>query len=64
LTITKDANNVILSWPASATGFTLYATPSLTSPDWQPAGTPTQVGDNLVVTNAVGTGNKFYQLRK
>lgn len=56
---------ITVSWPASAAGYALYSTPSLTEPVWtQVAGTPQQVGDNLVVTEAVGTGNRFYQLRK
>jgi hypothetical protein len=59
LTITRSGSNVTISWPASATGFILQKTTSLSSPDWQPVDT---AGQNMVTENA-GAGNAFYRLR-
>lgn len=56
---------ISVSWPASATGYALYSTPSLTNPIWTLVqGTPQQVGEKLVLTEAVGAGTRFYRLRK
>ncbi len=64
LTVARDGASVVIRWPASATGFTLQATPDLGTPNWQPAGgTPVPDGQNLKVT-VTPTGTQFYRLKK
>ncbi|PYJ96541.1 MAG: hypothetical protein DME23_20220 [Verrucomicrobia bacterium] len=60
LTATRSGSELILSWPTSATGFTLESTGALPASSW------TTVGGvvNNSVTNTIGPGNKFYRLRK
>ncbi|MHB8520676.1 MAG: hypothetical protein ACYDH9_07945 [Limisphaerales bacterium] len=60
LSAALSAKNLTLSWPASATGFTLESAVSLTNPSWAPVG---GVANNSVVVQ-VGAGNQFYRLRK
>ena len=36
LTIGRQADKVLVSWPADAAGFVLEWTPNLSSPNWQP----------------------------
>lgn len=66
LTIERSGNDIIIRWPASATGFVLKSSPSLTTPVWTgPAGgTPQPDGDFLKVTITAPTGNSFYRLEK
>ena len=61
-----NGNEIILSWPTDAVGFTLQSTPSLTPPmTWMDfLETPAVVGSQFVVTNMMGGGAKFYRLRK
>lgn len=64
LTITRNGANVSIRWPASAVGFTLRSTPSLSAPSWMAVGgTPTQVGDQLEIIEAI-SGTKFYRLEQ
>lgn len=54
-----------ISWPTSASGFTLESTETLVAPMWSPVSqTPTVVGDNFVVSIPIGPGNQFYRLRQ
>ena len=68
LTIARSGNDVLLSWPASAPGnFALETTnvldsTALGSASWPSAGTPSLVGSEYVVTNALSAGNTFYRL--
>jgi len=66
LTIARSSNDIVIRWPASATGYVLKSSPSLTSPVWTgPAGgTPQPDGDFLKVTITAPTGNSFYRLEK
>jgi hypothetical protein len=66
LTIARSGNDIVIRWPASATGYVLKSSPSLTSPVWTgPAGgTPQPDGDSLKVTITAPTGNSFYRLEK
>lgn len=64
LAIAVTPPNVALSWPATATGYTLESTPSLSAPAWSAAGTPVQIGDRFYVTNALSGSARFYRLRK
>jgi hypothetical protein len=61
LTIALNGNNLTLSWPVAATGFTLEGTDSLTTPI---AWTPVQNVSNNSVTFTIGAGNHFYRLRQ
>ncbi len=65
LHITTDSVNVILSWSAETPGYTLMAGNSLqTRNTWTSLGTGTLVGNQYFVTNALASGNLFYQLKK
>jgi hypothetical protein len=55
--------NVVLSWSATESGYTVLGSPSLSPPVWTPlSGTPAVLGPNFVLTNAATT-NKFFRLR-
>jgi hypothetical protein len=60
--------NVVISWPDSATGFTLEGATNLVSPpviSWSPVtNTTSVVGGNFAVTNAATNGVRFFRLRK
>jgi hypothetical protein len=58
-----ENTNVVLSWAASFTGFTLEASTNLASNVWSvvsPA--PSVSGTNNVVTNAISGAARFYRL--
>jgi hypothetical protein len=58
LTIVRSASVALISWPTTATGFTLYSTPSLSAPVWTAVGTA-----NPAVVSILGGAN-YYQLKK
>ena len=66
LTITHTATNtVILSWPSSATGFTLQTNISLTAGTWgNSATTPSDDGSNKFIIVNPPVGNRFFRLIK
>ncbi len=55
-----SGNQIILSWPNGATGFTLESTASLSAPSWTPVG---GVVSNSVTVN-ISPGNQFFRLSK
>ena len=58
-------NQIVISWPATITGFTLESAESLTANQWiAVTNTATLVGMRNVLTNSVSGGAKFYRLRK
>jgi hypothetical protein len=60
-----EGNTIAVSWPGSVTGYALFSAPTLTGATWtQVAGTPQQVGDRWVQTDAIGTGTRFYRLQQ
>jgi uncharacterized repeat protein (TIGR03803 family) len=64
LTINLSGTNVILTWPANATGFSLQSTPNLASPAvWTSVSPPPAVvnGQNTV-TNPISGIQQFYRL--
>lgn len=62
LGVRVSGNKVEISWPASATDWTLQETPSLSEPAWSAVSiAPTVVGDRLVVEVPV-EGTRFYRL--
>jgi uncharacterized repeat protein (TIGR03803 family) len=66
LSILRSGNEVILTWPASATGFTLQSTTNLALPDlWSavPA-SPVIVSGEYTVTNALTSHVTFYRLAR
>ena len=65
LSINRTGTNVVLSWPAAATGFTLTATPQLgTNATWTSVtNPPSLLGTNQVVTNAAVGTSRFYRLQ-
>lgn len=56
LSINLSGNNLILTWPTNATGYTLQSTTNLFSPVW------TTVTGQFTVTNSVSSGRVFYRL--
>jgi hypothetical protein len=58
ITITRSGSNLTLSWPSSATGYTLQSKNALTDASW------TTVGTSNPTTISGGTGAKFYRLLK
>jgi len=65
LTITPSGNNVILTWPANAGGFTLQSTTNLVSPViWNANSTvPAVIGGQNVVTNLLTGPQMFFRLQ-
>jgi hypothetical protein len=63
LSIIKSGGNVIVSWPASATGYTLESTASLSALSWSTV-TNSQVpaGDQITVTLPVSGAPKYLRL--
>ena len=66
LSVARNGNNVEISWPSSATaeGYNLESTTSLSEPDWQPVGPSTPSGDRDVVVITNPSGNEFFRLKK
>ncbi len=58
-------NTVVVSWPAASTGWQLHATTDLSGTTWTEIPPPYQtVSTNLVFTETVPAGSKFYRLHK
>ncbi|HOW68752.1 MAG TPA: hypothetical protein P5186_05665 [Candidatus Paceibacterota bacterium] len=64
--ITRAGSTIMISWPVSATGFTLESTGSLApAPNWQPELTePEVVGSENRVRLEIEGNTKFFRLRK
>lgn len=64
LNIQRAGADVILSWPAYATGFNLESTLSLRAPSWNPVSPdPVAVNGRNFVTNQITGAEQFYRLR-
>ncbi|HEY5911908.1 MAG TPA: LamG-like jellyroll fold domain-containing protein [Verrucomicrobiae bacterium] len=65
LSVQRGAGNtVLLTWPASATGFILQQTSDLTSGNWsQTPGTPILVGGQYQLSVTTSGGPLFYRLK-
>jgi hypothetical protein len=61
-----NGNELILSWPTNAPGFTLQSTPDLTPPvTWlDSTNVPAVIGAYFTLTNTPSGGALFYRLRK
>ncbi|MEI6194509.1 MAG: Ig-like domain-containing protein [Verrucomicrobiota bacterium] len=66
LTITKSGGNVLIDWPATATGFTLYSSGNLTTPigSWSSLGTGSVVGANNEVSVSASASATYFRLVK
>ncbi len=65
LGVQLSGKDVVISWPASATGYKLFATPALGSASWTEVTTATTpAGDQLTVKITAPTGQQFYRLQK
>lgn len=66
LTVERSGNNIILAWPAAATGYKLFGSPTLgTGAAWTEVPiAPTPSGDRLSVTLAPTGSQQFYRLQK
>ena len=61
-----NGNELILTWPTNAAGFTLQTTPDLRSPThWiDSTSVPAVSGAQFTVTNPLSASAQFYRLRK
>lgn len=65
LRIRSVADGLRLSWPATGTNFSLETTIQLPGANWTDGlPPPTLVDDQLVVTNQLDGGSRFYRLRR
>jgi len=64
LTFSQTDAGLALSWPASASGFSLESSDSLTSPNWSGVGlTPITNATDITVTIPLSNSPAFYRLR-
>jgi hypothetical protein len=62
-TVSHSGNNVVLSWPVAAAGFSVLAKPTLTSGSWTAVtNAPTLVGSNWQVTVPTSNSAQFFRL--
>lgn len=61
LNVTHSGNNVIISWPSSATGWTLQTNGNLGTTNWVNYGGT--ISNNSVI-NPATTGNLFFRLKQ
>ena len=65
LTITRISDTQVeITWPAPATGYTLEATPSLSTPSWSNVAGVTQSGGLNRVTVTTTGSSRFFRLRR
>jgi hypothetical protein len=63
LSVSVSGKNITISWPSSATGFTLQQNTSLNSATWQTAQqTPSDNGTIRSISLTAPAGNMFYRL--
>ena len=63
--VARSGSDVIVAWPAAATGFVLQSNVNLSTTNWgNVAQSPTVVGSDKVVTNSASSGNVFFRLKK
>lgn len=64
LSIMASGNDVLITWPASSTGFTLEASPVVSPPVWTNVGTGTVVGAAFQIVEPASATSLFYRLVK
>jgi photosystem II stability/assembly factor-like uncharacterized protein len=64
LNLTMSGNTAVLSWPASATGFTVQQSPEAANPTWMDVAAQTSLvnGNNQMAVSAAAGGHGFYRL--
>ncbi|HTD68512.1 MAG TPA: Ig-like domain-containing protein, partial [Candidatus Limnocylindria bacterium] len=64
LKVFRTGSSVVISWPASASGYTLQSNTNLNTTNWENVvEVPVVVGSDNVITNAAGAGAEFFRLR-
>jgi hypothetical protein len=64
LTYSKNGNQLVLRWPATASAFTLESSTSLTNPNWSTWSTlPTVVNGTNTVTVPASGAPRLFRLR-
>jgi hypothetical protein len=65
LTVARQGNNLVFSWPQAAPWFVLESSGSLSEPNWAIFHASVQtVGEQLQVTVPAPSGNQFFRLRR
>ena len=65
LRIVQTNGTTIISWPATAIGFQLEASASLSAPDWQPDPSPIQTAKaSHFIVERVPASTRYYRLRQ
>jgi hypothetical protein len=65
LLVFRQGNDLVLSWPSTASGFVIEATDSLSPPNWTAVtNSQTQSGGQVTITIDPGGLSKFYRLRR
>ncbi|MEI6195748.1 MAG: hypothetical protein WCS42_15620, partial [Verrucomicrobiota bacterium] len=66
LTITKSGNNVLIDWPTTYAGYTLYSSGNLTTPigSWTSLGSGSVVGTNNEVSVSASASATYFRLVK
>lgn len=62
LTIARAGGDIVLSWPATATGYSLQQSPDLSPTNWSSFSGTLITGTNNTVTITAPSGNMFYRL--
>jgi hypothetical protein len=65
MSATVSGGNLTITWPASATGYTLQSTTSLNPPaTWTPVSSPAPslVNGQYTITISIGSGTKYFRL--
>jgi len=65
LSVLRQGNELLLSWPSAASGFVIEATDTLSPPNWSAVtNSQTQNGGQVTITINPNGSSKFYRLRR
>jgi len=65
LNIQREGNEIVLSWPASVTGFVVQSTDDLSAPQWSDVNATVQVVGELQLVRLPLSGNtQFFRLAR
>ena len=64
LSVSTSSGNLVITWPTSASGYTLWSTPSLSAPAWSTVGTGTVVGSVYQVTIPMTGQAAYFRLKQ
>jgi hypothetical protein len=63
VTVSRSGNNVVLSWPVAAAGFSVLSRPTITNSNWTVlTNAPTLVGNNWQVIVPTSSSAQFFRL--